>query len=33
MDKQKEILNDKIEQWKGDHEQIDDILVMGIRIQ
>jgi serine phosphatase RsbU (regulator of sigma subunit) len=32
MAKQKEILNDKIEQWKGSFEQVDDILVIGIRI-
>jgi serine phosphatase RsbU (regulator of sigma subunit) len=32
MDDQKEVLNTKIEEWKGDHDQIDDILVMGIKI-
>lgn len=32
MVEQKEILNDKIEDWMGDEqEQIDDILVVGIR--
>jgi len=33
MNEQKETLDNKIEEWKGDHEQIDDILVMGIKIQ
>jgi hypothetical protein len=29
---QKEILNDRIEDWMGDEEeQIDDILIVGIR--
>lgn len=32
MEEQKEALNAKIEEWKGDHDQIDDILVMGIKI-
>ena len=32
MSEQKEILNDRIEDWMGDEEeQIDDILVVGIR--
>lgn len=29
---QKRILNDRIEEWKGLNEQIDDILVTGIRL-
>lgn len=29
---QKAIFYQAIEEWRGDHEQIDDILVMGIRI-
>jgi serine phosphatase RsbU (regulator of sigma subunit) len=29
---QKEILNKAIEHWKGDNEQIDDILIIGIRV-
>jgi serine phosphatase RsbU (regulator of sigma subunit)/CHASE3 domain sensor protein len=29
---QKKVLNDTIENWRGDHEQVDDILVIGIRI-
>ncbi len=32
MSEQKDILVDKLEKWQGNHEQIDDILVMGIRI-
>jgi serine phosphatase RsbU (regulator of sigma subunit) len=29
---QKQILDSKIEEWKGQYSQIDDILVMGIRV-
>jgi len=32
MEEQKEILLKKHREWKGDVEQIDDILVMGIRL-
>lgn len=32
MHKQKEILDKKIESWKGSFEQVDDILVIGVRI-
>lgn len=32
MTKQEEILNDKIEEWKGSFEQVDDILVIGVRV-
>ena len=32
MDEQKEILTEVIEDWKGNLEQVDDILVIGIRI-
>lgn len=32
MSKQKEILNSTIEEWKGNLEQVDDILIIGIRI-
>ncbi len=32
MLKQKEILDHKIESWRGDFEQVDDILVVGVRI-
>lgn len=32
MTEQKEILDQTIEKWKGENEQIDDILVMGIKL-
>jgi len=32
MDKQKEALEKKFMEWKGDLEQIDDILVLGIKM-
>lgn len=32
MKEQKRILEDEFYKWKGNHEQIDDILVMGIKI-
>jgi serine phosphatase RsbU (regulator of sigma subunit) len=32
MDEQKKILNDKFENWKGNLEQVDDVLVIGIKI-
>jgi len=32
MEEQKYILNKKLEEWKGDSEQIDDVLIIGIRI-
>lgn len=32
MNEQKEFLNDAIENWKGPREQVDDILVIGIKI-
>lgn len=32
MDKQYEILNQKFEEWKGNLEQIDDVLLIGIKI-
>lgn len=32
MDKQREVLENEFNNWKGNHEQIDDVLVMGIRI-
>jgi len=33
MSKQSELLGIELEQWSGDYEQIDDVLVMGIRIR
>ncbi|MCD4834717.1 MAG: SpoIIE family protein phosphatase, partial [Bacteroidales bacterium] len=32
MSEQKEILDIEFAKWKGDHDQIDDVLVMGIKI-
>ncbi len=32
MEEQKEILDKNIEEWKGDDEQIDDILVIGFKV-
>lgn len=32
MEKQQEMLDEKIEEWKGSFEQVDDILVIGVRI-
>ncbi len=32
MIEQKKILNETIEQWKGSHEQVDDMLIIGIQI-
>ncbi len=29
---QESCLNDFIENWKGDLEKVDDILVMGVRL-
>ena len=31
MDEQKTILKKTLAEWKGDTEQVDDILVMGVR--
>jgi hypothetical protein len=32
MNKQKQILSESIESWRGGREQVDDILVIGIKI-
>jgi tetratricopeptide (TPR) repeat protein len=32
MDEQKNILDEAFHKWKGDHEQIDDICIIGVRI-
>ncbi len=32
MPEQKQILDERIREWMGDHEQVDDIMVIGIRI-
>jgi ligand-binding sensor domain-containing protein/serine phosphatase RsbU (regulator of sigma subunit) len=31
MPEQREVLNNAIEEWRGEHEQVDDILVIGTR--
>ena len=33
LDEQKEILNSTLEKWMGKHEQVDDILVIGFKIE
>ena len=32
MTKQKELLDDAFEQWKGELEQLDDVCVIGVRV-
>jgi serine phosphatase RsbU (regulator of sigma subunit)/Tfp pilus assembly protein PilF len=32
MEKQKEILNGEFESWKGSLEQVDDVLIIGIKV-
>ena len=32
MTKQKQLINDAFEKWKGDLEQLDDVCVIGVRI-
>jgi serine phosphatase RsbU (regulator of sigma subunit) len=32
MNEQQEILNNTFENWKGEHEQIDDVTILGLRI-
>ncbi len=32
MTKQKEILHKHFSDWKGEHEQVDDVLVIGVRV-
>lgn len=31
VDKQHEILSDTLDDWKGSHEQVDDVLIWGVR--
>jgi serine phosphatase RsbU (regulator of sigma subunit) len=33
MAEQEDILNKTIENWKGSNTQVDDILVIGVRLQ
>jgi len=32
MEKQRSILNESFEKWRGELEQIDDVCVIGIRL-
>jgi serine phosphatase RsbU (regulator of sigma subunit) len=32
MEEQKTYLNNTIEAWRGKHEQVDDILIIGMRV-
>ncbi len=32
MEKQKELINEAFESWKGDLEQLDDVCVIGVRV-
>ena len=32
MDEQSKILRTKLTEWKGEHEQVDDVLILGIRV-
>lgn len=32
MNEQRDILYTSIEKWKGNLEQVDDILIMGVRV-
>jgi serine phosphatase RsbU (regulator of sigma subunit) len=32
VDDQKQKLEDEFEKWKGSHDQIDDVCIMGVRI-
>jgi hypothetical protein len=31
MERQREMLNDELIEWRGPHDQVDDILVIGMR--
>ena len=33
MENQQEVLNTTLQNWKGNLEQVDDILIIGIKIQ
>ena len=32
MEKQHEMLENEFQRWKGDHDQIDDVCVMGVKV-
>ena len=33
IQKQKEFIDQRFEKWRGDNDQVDDILVVGFRVQ
>ena len=32
MTEQKEIMNNRFEEWRGNLEQVDDVVVFGIKV-
>jgi serine phosphatase RsbU (regulator of sigma subunit) len=32
MDEQKEIINQRFDEWRGAHEQVDDVCIIGVRV-
>ncbi|MDX1653568.1 MAG: tetratricopeptide repeat protein [Brumimicrobium sp.] len=32
MDEQKELLEKEFESWKGDHDQVDDVCILGVKL-
>ena len=32
MESQKQLLDQKIEAWKGTHSQVDDIVIFGVEV-
>jgi len=32
MDSQKQLLAEEFEQWRGNLEQVDDVMIIGIKI-
>ena len=32
MEKQREILENNVIEWRGEQEQVDDILIIGIKV-
>jgi hypothetical protein len=32
MNRQEQLLSEELERWMGNNEQVDDIIVMGVRI-
>ena len=33
MENQKQLLDQKIEAWKGTHSQVDDIVIFGVEVE